>query len=83
MKDLGFRAQRRYYETWKMIYDGPEGARKLIGILASGKVKLAVFTEGTGQDQIAVNPPLKQWVDSHCVVVAAFGNYRIYKTNGL
>ena len=81
MKDLGFRARRRYRETYTMIYGGPEGAQKLIGLIASGKLKFAIFTEGAGQDQLIANPPLKLWVDSHCVVVAAFGNYRIYKAN--
>ena len=79
MKDLGFRAGRRYYETYGMIYGGLTGAEALIALIKSETVKFAVFTEDRGQDQLIVNPDLLRWIQANCVVVESFGNYRIYE----
>jgi hypothetical protein len=38
-----------------------------------------VFTEGHGQDQMAVKPSLLKWVSEHCDLVRSFGNYRLYQ----
>ena len=79
MKDVGYHANRPYFENYAAVYgDEPEMQRLEEGI-ASGKMKLAVFTEDRGEDQLAVNPKLKSWIEEHCIRIVAFGNYRIYK----
>lgn len=78
MKDVGFLAQRRYYENYGALYDPPSAAR-LIAVWESGKVSYIVFTEGIGQDQLASAPVLRDWVAHHADLAASFGNYRIYR----
>jgi hypothetical protein len=48
-------------------------------LLRSGRARLAIFTEAHGQDQLVVNPPLRDWILRNCREAAAFGDYRIYR----
>ena len=68
---------RRYYESYSYLYGGPEWAQKGAEIL-SKKIKLAIFTEQIGEDQLIVNAPLRDWVGAHCELVRSIGNYRVY-----
>lgn len=79
MKDIGFRAHRRYYENYGALYGDDRSEQGLIQVIASGKVAYEVFTEGRGQDQLVVRPSLQKWIAEHCELVRSFGNYRIYK----
>lgn len=79
MKDLAYAAQRRFYENYPAIYGSPEATQIVETAIASGAATLAVFTEGRGQDELVINPPLRLWVEQHCTQVASFGNYRIYR----
>jgi hypothetical protein len=79
MKDVGFRAHRRYYEDYPAIYGDGAAESRLVEAIASGKAAYAVFTEGHGEDQLIVNPSMLHWVAEHCELVRSFGNYRIYK----
>lgn len=79
MKDLGFRAGRRYYENFGLIYGGPTGAQHLIDLMEKRQARFAVFTEGRGQDQLIMNKKLLDWVEDHCILVRSLGNYRIYE----
>jgi Dolichyl-phosphate-mannose-protein mannosyltransferase len=78
MKDIGYRSQRRYFENYAALYVGQATADKLIAVMDSGKAAFMIFTEGRGQDELYMYPPLKQWVLDHCTLVRSFGNYRIY-----
>lgn len=78
MKDIGFKADRRYFENYGAIYGGPEPAGRLIEAISSGKVRYEVFTAQRGQDNLAMNPPLKSWIEKNCELVRSFGDYRIY-----
>ena len=79
MKDIGFQAGRRYYETYGAVLDIGDSGPRLIQVIGANKIKLAVFTVNHGQDQLALNTKLKNWVEGHGMVVASFGDYRIYK----
>lgn len=78
MKDVGFLAERRYYENYSALYDDASAAR-LIAAWEAGKVSYIVFTEGIGQDQLAVRPVLAAWTAQNANLVASFGHYRIYR----
>jgi hypothetical protein len=78
MKDIGFRAGRRYFENYGYVFGGPaaaEAARKLLG---DGKARYAVFTEGIGPDYLGFNPALKEVINTLCVLERSYGHYRIY-----
>ena len=77
MKDVGLLANRRYIENYAALYGGEAQARRLIDAWESGKVRFIVFTEGIGQDQLAVQPVLSEWISRHARLVATFGNYKI------
>ena len=79
MKDIGFLAERRYLENYKALYEGGQSAERLSRDIRSGAAALAVFTEERGQDQLVVNPALKQEVESQTCLVYIAGNYRIYR----
>jgi hypothetical protein len=79
MKDIGFSAERRYIENYSGLYGDEVATRHLTDAIASGKVKLIIFTEGFGQDQLIVNPRLQSWIDQHCSRIGAIGNYRLYR----
>jgi Dolichyl-phosphate-mannose-protein mannosyltransferase len=79
MKDIGFKAERRYIENYGPLYGGPnDPARWLTEALSSGQVRYAVFTAQRGQDNLLANPPLKSWIEQNCALVRSFGDYRIY-----
>lgn len=78
MKDLGFLAERRYIENYSALFSDPE-ARRLIAAWESGRVRFIVFTEEIGQDQLAYQPSLRDWLTHNAVLAASFGNYRIYR----
>jgi hypothetical protein len=78
MKDVGFLAKRRYYENYGALYDDASAAR-LIEAWEAGRVSYIVFTEGIGQDGLAIKPALRDWVARNADLVASFGNYRIYQ----
>lgn len=79
MKDIGFRADRRYYEDYGALYGEDGDAQRLIHAIASGQIAYEVFTEGRGEDQLAIRPSLQTWINGHCDLVRSFGNFRIYK----
>lgn len=79
MKDVGFQAERRYFENYQALYGGHEVAARLIRAWESGRVALIVFTEGIGSDQAFLKPELGEWLGEHADLVASFGNYRIYR----
>ena len=80
MKDMGYATRRRYYETYAALYfPDPRWMNALIGHMASGRIRYAVFTEGHGQDQLAVNPALARWVRENCRLVRAIGDYRVFE----
>ncbi len=79
MKDIGYRGQRRYFETYSGLYGNRESARELTDIMGSGTIAYMVFTEERGQDQLIINPQVRQWVLEHCTLIRSFGNYRIYQ----
>jgi hypothetical protein len=78
MKDVGFLAKRRYYENYGALYDDASAAR-LIEAWEAGRVSYIVFTEGIGQDGLAIKPALRDWVARNADLAASFGNYRIYQ----
>jgi hypothetical protein len=78
MKDIGFKAGRRYIENYEPIYRGRHQADRLIEAISSGKVRYAVFTAQRGQDNLMMNPYLKSWIEKNCALVRSFGDYRIY-----
>ena len=82
MKDIGFRAHRRYYENYSALYGDRAAEDRLTAAVASGKIAYLVFTEGHGEDQLAMKPSLLKWVAEHCQLVRSFGNYRVYKYRG-
>jgi hypothetical protein len=79
MKDIGYRAGRRYYENFGAIYGDEAATNHLIDVMRSGKAAYIVFTEGRGQDQLHMKPRLGAWVRDNCTLVRSFGNYRIYQ----
>lgn len=79
MKDIGYRTGRRYHENYQALYEGEPDAGLLRQAIGSGRIKYSVFTEDRGQDQLIVNPELREWVLKHCTLVRSFGNYRIYQ----
>jgi hypothetical protein len=79
MKDIGHLTGRRYFENYAAIYTGAAGAAEFTDRIVAAGVDYLVFTDGIGEDQLAVNPALKQWVEDHTRLVASFGNYRIYR----
>jgi hypothetical protein len=84
MKDIGYSAGRRYFETYSAIYGDSVSEAALIKGIERGAFGYIVFTESRGQDQLIVNPRLNQWIAQHCTLVRSFGNYRVYKrTRGL
>ncbi len=78
MKDVGYAARRRYFENYAAVYGSELEAGKIKDMLASGAAKLAIFTEGRGQDQLVVNPRLRDWITSSCSLLASFDHYRVY-----
>lgn len=79
MKDVGYAAQRRYFESYAAVYGNPGEMEQMRDLLRSGRARLAIFTEAHGQDQLVVNPPLRDWILRNCLLTAAFGDYRIYR----
>jgi hypothetical protein len=80
MKDMGYATRRRYYETYAALYfPDPRWMNALVGHIASGRIRYAVFTERHGQDQLAVNPALERWVRDNCRLVRAIGDYRVFE----
>lgn len=79
MKDLGMLAERRYIENYAALYGGEEQTDRLLEAWESGRVRLIVFTEGIGQDQLVMRPRLASWLREKATVTASFGNYRIYR----
>jgi hypothetical protein len=79
MKDVGFQAQRPYIENYAAVYGNEPTIAQLKARCEDGTVKLLVFTEGIGQDQLNVNPALREWVASHAMLVARYGHYRVYR----
>jgi hypothetical protein len=78
MKDIGFKAHRPYFETYGPIH-GEESTRLTMQrLIDEGQIKLLVFTEDRGQDQLKLNPQLQKWILSRCKLIRSFGNYRIY-----
>lgn len=86
MKDIGYRAQRRYVETYLglyRLYDGTAEEDRLLHSISSGTVRYAIFTAAAhGPDQLVINPRIQAWVAQNCVLVQSFGDYRIYKYKG-
>jgi len=79
MKDIGYKAELRYYENYAAIYESQTDTDHLIDVMGSGKAVYFVFTEGHGQDELYLNPRLQKWVAANCTLVRSFGNYRIYQ----
>jgi hypothetical protein len=79
MKDIGFAADRRYFENYDGLYGGPDSARRLQQMIASGKTQYAIFTEGRGQDQLAISPGFTEWIQANTTLIRSFGHYRIYR----
>lgn len=79
MKDIGYRCRRRYFENYGALYGDEASATRMLALIGGGTATYAVFTEGRGQDQLLMNPRVQQWVLKNCVLVASFGNYRIYQ----
>jgi len=79
MKDLGHLTHRRYYDDYGAVNAGPAFTQAFIDAVTTGRIKLAVFTDGRGQDPLTNNPVLGAWVQKHCKVVKSFGNYRVYQ----
>ncbi|GIU78297.1 MAG: hypothetical protein KatS3mg005_1535 [Bryobacteraceae bacterium] len=82
MKDVGFRAGRRYFENYGYIFGGAERAEAARRILTEGKARYAVFTEGNGPDFLGLNPQLQEVIQSLCVLERSYGHYRIYDCAG-
>lgn len=78
MKDVGYAAHRRYFENYGALYGDKQEGAKLIDWAASGRAKLSIFTEGRGQDQLVINPLLRDWFTGRCRLLGSFGNYRVY-----
>jgi hypothetical protein len=78
MKDVGFRARRRYFENYAALYDQSAAAR-LISYWEDGYVSYIVFTEGNGVDDLSRAPVLRDWVAANATLVASLGHYRIYR----
>lgn len=78
MKDVGFRAERRYFENYGYVFGGPAAAEAARKLLEEGKARYAVFTEGNGPDFLGFNPQLKEAIDNLCTLERAYGHYRIY-----
>jgi hypothetical protein len=78
LKDLGPLSERKYFESYPVIYGLPkefEIATKFI----TDHIRFVVATEGLGEDQLYINPPLQEWVKTHCRLIKSLGNYRIYE----
>ncbi|MGC8761333.1 MAG: glycosyltransferase family 39 protein [Bryobacteraceae bacterium] len=82
MKDVGFRTGRRYFENYGYIYGGESGAAAAERLLAEGRVRFAIFTEGNGADFLGANPALERAVHARCELVRSYGHYRIYDCGG-
>lgn len=78
MKDIGFHIHRRYFENYGYLFSGQKGADAMRAILETGKARFAVFTEGNGPDDAAVNPPLRDVIRDSCTLARSYGHYRIY-----
>ncbi len=61
MKDVGHLAGRRYYSTYSPIQGVPEHTDAILGALASGEARYAVFTQGRGQDDLGAESPPAGW----------------------
>jgi hypothetical protein len=83
MKDVGFLAGRPFVENYLGLYFGEEHARAFIAAMESRRVRIMVFTEGLGQDQLVVQPFLHDWVQRNTRLVTSFGNYRVYSPRDL
>lgn len=81
MKDVGFLTKRRYYENYQAIYLDGSSRVELVKAIESGRVSYVVFTEGRGQDQLRMNPVLRDWIRDNCTLVRSFGDYRVYMFN--
>jgi hypothetical protein len=79
MKDIGFAADRRYFENYFALYGDEQAERRLEAAIAFCNVEYAVFTEARGQDQLIMKPSLQRWIEDNTVLVRSFGNYRIYR----
>ncbi len=82
MKDVGYLAERRYYSTYSAIQGVPEYMNAILRVLESGEARYAVFTEGRGQDNLALNPRLQAGVEQFCRLERSIGHYRIYACGG-
>lgn len=82
MKDIGFAAKRRFFESYAALTGSSSDVDEIMSLMRSGRAVYAVFTEGRGQDQLILEPRLRDWVLANCRLVASFGNYRIYHFSG-
>lgn len=78
MKDVGFRAGRRYYENYGYVFGGPDAAESVRRLILERKARYAVFTEGNGPDHLGFNPELARVIGSLCTLERAYGHYRIF-----
>ncbi|MGO4707030.1 ArnT family glycosyltransferase [Microvirga sp. 2MCAF38] len=76
MKDVGFATGRRYLENYEWIYD-PSQMQRLDQVVENLKIRVFIFTEGRGQDQLIFNPALEAWV-SKDTTLKKIGHYKIY-----
>ena len=79
MKDVGFQAERRFFENYFAVYGGEEEVDQLIAAWEDGRVSLIVFTEGIGLDRAGIQPRLVEWLARRARLEASPGHYRIYR----
>lgn len=79
MKDLGFRAERRYFENYSAIHGDEQDMEMIREGIEAGTFEYVVFTEDRGQDQLQMNPLLNEYVLAGTRLVKTIGNYRIYR----
>ncbi len=78
MKDLGFAIGRRYLENYGYV-NSPALDQKSFGDLVERLgIRVFVFTEERGQDQLAGNHELADWIARNTKKTIQFGNYVIY-----
>lgn len=82
MKDVGFRAGRRYFENYIYVFGGPEWTARMRQLLLEGRARYAVFTRGNGPDDLVHNPALAEVIGSLCTLSRQYGHYRIYDCSG-
>jgi hypothetical protein len=79
MKDVGYYATGRYYESYEYYFDrGLDD--DLVRMLQAGKVRYYVATVGIGQDRIDAYPEVREILEANAVQVRTFGNFVIYRS---